>query len=1000
MSKIIDTPIRLELVENKIYLDEYNSVTEIMENNSYEVKIHTNEFLDGCSLVMKRYGDNELKEIDKNLRFETVRLITISKLLQNSVEYWGILKLYVDDKLESTINDTYRAELYQYNTYENVSEVPTLFKKESVYLEKIGEIFGKIEYEPGVSTEQDESDYKFIPTELKYVSGFGTDIEFDSDLEKRLQQIIFTTSKDTSLIPNPPQIDDMLQIPDSISFSSNGEKAITFITEDNESFNLNFIEFKLDFASYDEENGFYYFKKTVEFTDIEPLLLLENKKITVINDFLSISDVSFKYNDISEKAGESENYSKVSGLFTIILKFLENDFSTYEFEIQGDINFTIEAEIPKKIGDKFYYKIPKKNFITEQIQAVEIDGTGEVLIDKENSTIPALVYETDTEGNFILDKNGLKIPVYKTSINLVLNEEANAVRAENLEEPILKYIPVYETDTEGNLVYEEMLIPKFARDEDGIIQINEFGEPIYIYLDEDQTQIDYERNFDGSYIYDKQLKPVYELDENGERIVEDGEYKIIYEIDDEGKKIPDPEAKTYLYEKDADGNLILNENGIKIPIYQKTLGFALNKEGNVEQEINSEILITNYVVSYEKDSNGNIIYENILIPKYERDENKKLILDENNNPIYIYLDEEKTEIDYEKHLDGSYIYDKQPLPIYELNENAERIIENGEYKVAYETDGTGLPKRDENGQLIFAYEKDNEGNILFDEETGAPIPIYEKNEDGTIRKEVKQVTFLTENDEVIFEEGEFDSNLLPKYKKKTVNDIEYYEATLISENNYELYPIIENGNPIYEINSEGEFETIEKSKQVMILGEVEEVTELNYTTINNIGEIFYTNFSYTQLDVNKEEFILENVEENNIYTAVIDKRWLPDYTEKILLGIVKYEGEGDNREIGGYATNAVEIIVGRSISTITWEPDETFANQKYIVAKYDSNSNLFYEITSAEENKQYLSGRENYLFVDYNKLQASSSEELLYKWNPEIGFYPITAATNKQIITD
>ena len=43
LNRIVGTPIRLELLDNNLSLDEENSYNEIMENNTYQVKIHTNE---------------------------------------------------------------------------------------------------------------------------------------------------------------------------------------------------------------------------------------------------------------------------------------------------------------------------------------------------------------------------------------------------------------------------------------------------------------------------------------------------------------------------------------------------------------------------------------------------------------------------------------------------------------------------------------------------------------------------------------------------------------------------------------------------------------------------------------------------------------------------------------------------------------------------------------------------------------------------------------------
>ena len=674
LNNIIETPIRLELIDNKLSLDEENSITEVMENNSYIVKIQTNENLDDCTLVMKRYGEKlsgdkdnliEIKSIEdgvekdgNNLSFETIRLITI-EWNEDGIDNkgWGVL--YYNDEGATTeldtTGDTYKASIYKYNLIKDLSEVPGLEKKVEVTTQKVGEIFGnftKIGKEDPRETIEDEDDfYRFNP--IKFIKEDGTEI---------LSKISsYKTTKNLASIPEAPLIDKNLIVPKSLKISTT--KTISFNYADetetiNEAFKIDINNFTVDFSSYDEVNGYYYFDKRFSLSELPEEIYFSKK----------------------------DNYTNCTGNILVSIKFFENDFSTYDFQIVGNISFDDEAQ--RELLEQSKYYLPILEPVKEQIQAIERD---------ENQQP-------------ILDKNG---------------------------DPILAY----------------------------------------------------EKNDDGTYKFD--------------------------------------------------------ENGKQIPIYEG--------EGIVDWK----------------------------------------------------------------------------------------------------------PKKDTNGQ-----------------------PVYET--EGTVLKE-------------------FEYNLLPEFQKKEINGKLYYDSNVIGENENKIEkPII-----VFE-NGKIKFTEELFPNAVAVVGTVtiQRNSELNFLTNVDIG-IDYSGFTYSEESVDNSQFISWQTEENNIYTTIIHAKYLPKYTEKFLLGLVKYEGTEGNKTII-YATDAIEFTVIRSIETITWDPLENFLNQKYVVAKYDSENNLFYE-TSGDTNgeKVYLSGRENYLFIDYEKLLAGFTEEngkidiknLIYKWDPIDGFYVVTEVKNTATYT-
>ena len=437
--------------------------------------------------------------------------------------------------------------------------------------------------------------------------------------------------------------------------------------------------------------------------------------------------------------------------------------------------------------------------------------------------------------------------------------------------------------------------------------------------------------------------PLYEKDSSDTAIVENGRYIPVYKyIDESGEK-----------------KIEVDENGYAKRTYEMT-----------EREVNK--------IKYQKNSMGEILYEYLLIPKYKRNANGKIELTDG-KPEYIYDDNGK--VVYEKTENGEYIYDKQPMPIYIYDENNEiEKDENGLFEVEYETDGTGEPKLDENGNYIFTEEIEE-----------YVVTGWESSED--------------------YEENPVTYNLLPKYIKKDYYGIKYFELDTKTGTEVvgtEIKLIIETDeeeNTIFDIDSNGNFIPYPGIQNVMIDGIITTESLIEQTS-NNITNINYTGFSYNEEKVDKAQFSPEALEENDIYTVILGNSdgttvysCLNLHLEKILLGLIKKENitGGSEQKVTTYATNAVELPVARSIETITWQAEEAHLNEKYVIANYDGNTNKFYEVMITNgnlSNGMAISGKENYVYFDYYQIYNNANitintKDLAYKWNPEIGFYKI-----------
>ena len=900
LNRIVGTPIRLELLDNNLSLDEENSYNEIMENNTYQVKIHTNEILDDCSLVLKRYGNLDLIKIKNPLTFETIRLIRIIEDIEGTnnekLDCWGLLKLSEENP------NQYMAELYSYSLIEKYGEVPNLKKQDEVITEKIGEVYGNFEK----NSKTGDYDFSVNTAKLKWnnknfdygTEGEGENIKFyfeentTSENKQKIYVNIIVGSK-FSEIPEPPQVDKNLIVPENIKFS----KEITLESVENEKLDnlvFNFKNFVIPFSAYSENLKQYTYNRLIEIPEgtkfsyiqaspvtdpdqsAEPINSEETTPSEPIETFaeLKIEENQLIIQKKFESKEEAETYKSASGRINISLSFSEEDFSIYNFSLDIELNLIVVDDIPKtdNMGTNLY-NLPKLTVEKEKVQAIELDGTGEIIYSEQ----PAYEYLKNGD-KFVYDDRGRKIPVYKRN-----------------------------SETEK-------------------IELDEEGYAIPLIKSEEQA--------DGSFIELTEMLPeiVYETDTNGD---------ILYEI-------------------------------TNIPIYKT------NDEGKLVFDSNGELIISDY----ETDANGIYIQEKRALPKYLVNDNNDILRDtgkkdEKENPIYS--------------ADGT-----------------------GEVGVVHKTNGTGEPLVDANGQYILAYEKYDNGEYKLDE-NNEKIPIYEKEiiDGEKVDKErptniiplrdkdnnIVYETTLNEDQEEVMRE--FNSNLLPQYETETINGKQYYKL----DKNGQLIVVMrdtgkqdEQGNPIKEIvyatDDKGNSIEFPNYIQVMTIGD----TVQNFKNIiENIADVIitYDGFSYSKETLNKEDFAPEQLEENNIYTTELPASELIPGTPKILLGIVKYNGEQIN-----YATNAVEFEVTRSIETANWESMEEFLNEKIVYASYDADSNAYYETSTKEaelEKRGWLEGRENYIYIDIEdteEISAGIELPIIRKWKPDAGFYKLALASN------
>lgn len=958
LNRIVGTPIRLELLDNNLSLDEENSYNEIMENNTYQVKIHTNEILDECSLVLKRYGNLDLIKINKELTFETIRLIRIEST-NEKLDCWGLLKL------SEGSSDQYMAELYSYSLIEKYGEVPNLKKQDEVITEKIGEVYGVFE------KNGETGDYNFKAERLNWNNknfNYRTEnvegkIEnyFEENTTNGTKQKIYVNiivSSKFSEIPEPPQVDKNLIVPENITFT----KEITLESVENEKLEnliFNFKNFVIPFSAYSENLKQYTYNCLIEIPEDtkfnstqvnpvadydqspEPTTLEESTPSEVVETFV---ELKIGEQLIIQKKVETEkvaSYKSASGRINIGLSFSEEDFSIYNFSLDIELSLIVVDDIPKT-DDKGanLYNLPKLTVEKEKIQAIELDGTGEIIYSEQ----PAYEYLKNGD-NFVYDDRGRKIPIYKRNNEPIkLDEEGYAIPLIKLEEQadgsfieLTEMLPeiIYETDINGDILYEITNIPIYKTNDEGKLVIDSNGELVIS---------GYETDANGIYIQEKRALPKYLVNDNND-ILRDtgkkdeqgnpiysadgtGEVGVVYKTNGTGEPLVDANGQYILaYEKYDNGEYKLDENNEKTPIYEKEI---IDGE-EVDKERPANIIPL-------RDKDNNIVYETELI------EGKEMTMEFNSNLLPQY---ETETINGKRY--------------YKLDKNEQLIV------VMRDTEN-----EDEKGNPIkeIVYATDDKGNSI-------EFPNYIQV--MTIGDTVQNFKNITENIvDVIIAYNGF------SYSKEAPNKEDFAPEQLEENNIYttelpasELMP----GTPKIFLGVVKYTQEVARDNDGKpILDNENNYIKLYEETSKESADAIYVADGYYK-DKNGND---------TTYIKCRDRTAEDNSEEKYYKAVKSIE----------YATNAVEFEVTRSIETANWESMEEFLNEKIVYASYNSEVNAYYETSTegaSDENKGWLEGRENYIYIDIKDIEtngAAAGQPILRKWKPDVGFYKLALASN------
>lgn len=959
LNRIVGTPIRLELLDNNLSLDEENSYNEIMENNTYQVKIHTNEILDDCSLVLKRYGNLDLIKIKNPLTFETIRLIRIIEDIEGTnnekLDCWGLLKLSEENP------NQYMAELYSYSLIEKYGEVPNLKKQDEVITEKIGEVYGNFEK----NSKTGDYDFSVNTAKLKWnnknfdygTEGEGENIKFyfeentTSENKQKIYVNIIVGSK-FSEIPEPPQVDKNLIVPENIKFS----KEITLESVENEKLDnlvFNFKNFVIPFSAYSENLKQYTYNRLIEIPEgtkfsyiqaspvtdpdqsAEPINSEETTPSEPIETFaeLKIEENQLIIQKKFESKEEAETYKSASGRINISLSFSEEDFSIYNFSLDIELNLIVVDDIPKtdNMGTNLY-NLPKLTVEKEKVQAIELDGTGEIIYSEQ----PAYEYLKNGD-NFVYDDRGRKIPIYKRNNEPIkLDEEGYAIPLIKLEEQadgsfieLTEMLPeiVYETDTNGDILYEITNIPIYEINGNGDLVINGYETDANgIYIQEKRALPKYLVNDNNDILRDtgdkdEQGNPIYSADGTGE-------VGVVYKTDGTGEPLVDANGQYILaYEKYDNGEYKLDENNEKIPVYEKEI--IDGEEVDKERPVNIVPL---------RDEDNNIVYETELI------NGEKTIKEFNSNLLPQY----ETEI----------INGKQ---YYKLDENEQLIV------VMRDTEN-----EDEQGNPIkeIVYATDDKGNPI---EFPNYIPVMTT---GDTVQNFKNITENIVEVEIIYNGF--------SYSKEALNK-EDFAPEQLEENNIYTTEL-----PASELKPE---------TPKIFLGVVKYTQEV--ARDNDGKPILDNENNYIKLyeETSKESadaiyvadgYYKDKNGNDTTYIKCRDRTAEDNSEEKYYKAVKSIE----------YATNAVEFEVTRSIETANWESMEEFLNEKIVYASYNSEVNAYYETSTegaSDENKGWLEGRENYIYIDIKDIEtngAAAGQPILRKWKPDVGFYKLALASN------
>lgn len=268
MANIVNTPITMYVKEHTLELYG-DSITELMEYNSYPVKIYSDEELEGCHLV-KRHQNSQ-------------KLVSVGQLKKD------VRRLY-----RSVENDSDDPEKRAWWVFlENLNEQDAQGKPLNIY----GGVLKTYNYEkiPTVISDIDRiSNYNVIESDI--IKGtFNEDFSEFTVVEEFQDKIpnLGVLKTDFLDIPLPLNEQTEIKIPEvltieDIKLDISNSILASIQTE------LSLGELKLENISYDEEEGYYYYYQNTELSKQIETLIKVRMEIAFYNNGNLYEDSGYK----------------------------------------------------------------------------------------------------------------------------------------------------------------------------------------------------------------------------------------------------------------------------------------------------------------------------------------------------------------------------------------------------------------------------------------------------------------------------------------------------------------------------------------------------------------------------------------------------------------------------------------------------------------------------------------------------------------------------------
>ena len=438
MANIVNTPITMYVKEHTLELDG-DAAPELMEFNSYPIKIYTNENLDGCKLVKKLQNNQQLVEVAGGDLIRDVKLLLRSKNDDgetNSTKAWWV---YLEN-----LNDTIKILDKEYSIYGGIVKTydyeysPTVLKGADRRAEfKIVEL-GQLQ----IYFNNDEFN--------KFTVHKNPTANADED-EIKIADVIFTSgsilTEDFQDVPQPLPQQLSLEIPESIEISqlNLGKPGTSFILNDD----IVLENVVLNNTSYDEDEGFYYYQIYID--DMEKI------------DGTTISS--------SSSSADAEEV-KVNCEIDLVCKVNENNFNDYILEarviltpeinprelIGGEISIRTEDETEIKIEYDIEtmapsLSIPKMNiiisendYLTPQNNPITLN---DIELQKEGEDTDRCRYQCE------IDYIGLGYSIKDGDTSKTINKNFNLKATVSIEINKEYLVPETEKDENGKDVYKK-----------------------------------------------------------------------------------------------------------------------------------------------------------------------------------------------------------------------------------------------------------------------------------------------------------------------------------------------------------------------------------------------------------------------------------------------------------------------------------------------------------------------------------------------------------------